>query len=108
MHQNQLISQTAAHLLSEEYLLSKIWSKKGTYINTEEDDLREVIDHAINGYKYELVMNILLEIEKGIKGVQDDESLSQELKELLDRYMVYTQFKIEISKVLGERIILKR
>ena len=108
MHQNQLISQTAVNLLTEDYPVSKMWSKKGTYINTEEDNLKEVIDHAINGYKYDLVMNILNDIEKEIKSIQNDEQQNENLKILLDKYMSFTQFKIEISKILGDRIILKR
>lgn len=103
-HENHLISKATADILSEEHQLSKMWSKKGTYINTEEDNLKETIDTAINGYKYELVMSILHEMEKELK-VKTDED---ELNLLYDKYMAYTQFKIEIAKTLGDRIILKR
>ncbi|MBI9068539.1 MAG: DNA primase [Salinivirgaceae bacterium] len=103
-HENHIISKTAADLLSDVHQISKMWSKKGTYITTEEDNLKQTIDNAINGYKHELVMNILQEIEKELK----EKTNESELKELYDKYMAYTQFKIEISKTHGHRTVLKR
>lgn len=107
-HENQLVSKAAADLLSENYKVSKLWSKKGSYIATEEDNLKQVIDNAINGYKYEMVMNYLQEIEKEIKEIQKEEQQQPKLSKLYDKYMAYTQYKIEISRTLGERIVLKR
>lgn len=103
-HENHLISKAAANLLSDTPALSKMWSKKGTYVSTEEDNLKSTIDTAINGYKYELVMNILQDIEKELQTNPTEDNL----KVLYDKYMAYTQFKIEIAKTLGDRIILKR
>lgn len=107
-HENQLVSKEAASLMADTHEVSKMWSKKGTYITTEEDNLKQVIDQAISGYKYELVMALLKEIENELKVTENNEENQEKIKEMLDRYMAYTQFKIEISKSLGERIILKR
>lgn len=107
-HENQLVSREAANLLAEVHPLSKMWSKKGTYITTEEDNLKQVIDSAISGYKYELVMAVLLEIEHDLKNLKNNEENELKIKTLLEKYMAYTQFKVEISKMLGERIVLKR
>jgi DNA primase len=107
-HENQLVSKEAANLLADVHSLSKMWNKKGTYITTEEDNLKQVIDNAISGYKYELVMAYLLDIEKELKTIENNDENEQKIKELLDKYMAYTQFKIEIAKTLGERIVLKR
>jgi DNA primase len=107
-HPNHIISTAAADLLSEGHQISKMWSKKGTYINTEEDNLKSVIDNAISGYKYELVLNILNDIEKELKELSNLPDMEEKLNELYEKYMLYTQFKIEISKSLGERIILRR
>ncbi|MDA3893080.1 MAG: DNA primase [Salinivirgaceae bacterium] len=107
-HENQLVANAAADLLAQNHQISKMWSKKGTYITTEEDDLKKVIDNAISGYKYELVLNILQEIEKELKDSSGKDLKEEDLKLLYDKYMMYTQFKIEISKSLGDRIILKR
>lgn len=107
-HDNQLVAQATANLLAEEHSISKMWSKKGTYISTEEDNLKSVIDNAISGYKYELVLNILKDIEDKLKEYSGKSVSEEELKELYDKYMLYTQFKIDISKLLGERIILKQ
>ncbi len=107
-HENQLISRSAADLLADIHQISKMWSKKGTYIATEEDNLKSTIDNAINGYKYEIVMKILKEIEDEIKQIQNQEEQKEKLEELYRKYMAYTKYKMEISKTLGERIVLKR
>ena len=107
-HENQLVAQAAVNLMAEEHSISKMWSKKGTYISTEEDNLKGVIDNAISGYKYELVLNILKDLEDKLKEYSGKSVAEEELKELYDKYMLHTQFKIDISKQLGERIILKQ
>ena len=107
-HDNQLVAQAAVNMMAEEHTLSKMWSKKGTYVSTEEDNLKSVIDNAISGYKYELVLNILNDIEIKLKELTGKQVAEEELKELYDKYMLYTQFKIDISRLLGERIILKQ
>ena len=105
-HENQLVAKVAADLMLDEHTISKMWSKKGSYISTEEDNLKRTIDNAISGYKYELVMNILKDIETKLKDLTNKQVTEDELKELYDKYMLYTQFKVDISKLLGERIIL--
>lgn len=107
-HKNELVSKAAADLLTEGFPISKMWSKKGTYIATEEDNLKHVIDSAISGYKYELVLTILQGIETELKSVDLPENQEELLAPLYDKYLAYTQFKISIAKMLGERIILKR
>jgi hypothetical protein len=107
-HENQLISKIAANLLAENHQISKMWSKKGTYISTEEDNLKDVIDNAISGYKYELVINILQDIEQELKTLSAEPDKEDDINNLYEKYMLYTQFKIDISKTLGERIILNR
>ncbi len=107
-HENQLISRSAADLLADIHQISKMWSKKGTHIATEEDNLKGTIDNALNGYKYEIVMNILKEIEDDIKNIQKQDEQQEKLDELYRKYMAYTQYKMNIAKTLGERIVLKR
>lgn len=106
-HYNELVSEKAADLLSNSYTLSKIWEKKGTYLLREEDNLKQIIDQAINGYKLEQVMSLLREINVAIKSIQNDENQENKLEELYNKHSIYNQFKKEISKILGERIILK-
>ena len=106
-HENQLISKAAADLISEGHQISKMWSKKGSFISTEKDNLKKVIDNAISGYKYELVLKILNDIEADLKSLSGKDDQEEKIKDLHEKYMIYTQFKIDISKSLGERIILK-
>ncbi len=107
-HENPIISKEATNLLAEEYVVSKLWGKKGTYITTEADNLKQVIDRAISGYKYELVMAILQTIEHELKSSENEKDKEEELAALHQKYMDYTHYKIAISKLLGERIVLKR
>jgi uncharacterized protein YktB (UPF0637 family) len=81
---------------------------QGSYISTEEDNLKEVIDRAINGYKAELVMQILKETEEEIKKVQNQENAEEHLQQLFAKYSAYTEFKKEIARILGNRILLGR
>jgi len=107
-HENTIISKEASGLLAQEYLVSKLWSKKGTYISTEADNLKHVIDSAISGYKYELVMAILQNLENELKTIENQNDKEAELAALHEKYMDYTHYKMAISKLLGERIVLKR
>lgn len=106
-HQNHLVSEKVADILSNSHILSKIWKQKGSYINTEEDNLKQVIDQTINGYKYEQVMDILSKIRQEIKNIQNNENQENKLDELYNKHIIYSQYKKQISKILGERIILK-
>lgn len=107
-HENSVISKKASDVLAEEFKVSKLWSKKGTYISTEEDQLKPMIDNAINSYKYELVMSILKKLEEEIKETESVDANNEKLSVLHESYMAYTQYKMAISKILGERIVLKR
>lgn len=106
-HHNELVSEKAADLLSNNYTLSKIWEKKGNYILQEEDNLKQIIDKAINGYKYEQVMSLLQEIKEAIESIQNNENQEDRMEDLYNKHKIYNQFKKEISKILGERIILR-
>jgi DNA primase len=102
-HTNQLVSKCAADLLTEGPAISVMWSKKGTYIPTEEDLLKWTIDSIIRSYKYELVLLIIDKITQEFKTVD-----SLENKELYDKYNDYNEYKKEISLLLGGRVIVKR
>ncbi len=108
LNMNTKISSLAASLLTETQTVSKMWGRKGSYISTEEDNLKEVIDRAINGYKAELVMQILKETEEEIKKVQNQENAEEHLQQLFAKYSAYTEFKKEIARILGNRILLGR
>jgi len=108
-HQNQIVAKIVSNLMAEQHHLSeKLWTKGDGFIRYEKDDLLKVIDNAINGYKYEMVMEILKNIGEKIKQISPSDSDAEEkLTELLNEHIAYTEFKKEISKILGDRIILK-
>lgn len=107
-HENIVVSQTAADILATSHNISKMWGRKGSYINTEEDNLKDIIDNAINGYKYETIMVYLKDIEDEMKNLSQLPDNETRFNQLYEKYMAYTQFKIEIAKALGERTVLKR
>jgi DNA primase len=108
LNENAKVSSVAASLLSDTQLVSKMWGRKGSYISTEEDNLKEVIDRAINGYKAELVLQILKETEEEIKKLQDQDNAEEQMQQLFAKYTAYTGYKKEIAKILGNRILLGR
>ncbi len=105
-HENPDVVSVTADLLahSEKHKLSRLWTMEGAVIKAEEDRLKEIIDNTIGNYKYAIVMDHLLQIETQMQA----ESSTEKVQELFEKYAMYTKFKREISKSLGERIILKR
>ncbi len=107
-HENPLISKTTADLLSEKHTLSRIHSQNGSQTPAEERNLKEVIDQAISGYKYNIVMDILHNIEAEMKRLENRGAADEELSLTFEKFILYTQMKREIAKSLGNRIVLKR
>ena len=69
--------------------------------------LYEVIT-AISGYKYNIVMDILHNIEAEMKRLENRGAADEELSLTFEKFILYTQMKREIAKSLGNRIVLKR
>ncbi len=106
-HHNYLVSQTAADLLSDKHFLSKIWTRQGSYINEEADNLKAIIDKTINAYKYEEIIEMLKKVRQEMKEIQNNEEQAEQIEFLCNQNILYNQYKKEIAKILGERIILK-
>jgi len=106
-HNNQKLANKVIKILTDNYVVSKMWSKKGNHILQEENIVKEIIDNAISGYKYELVLEKLKDIEKQLKEYDNKSIEEEKMKDLLDEYMRYTEYKMDISNRLGNRIVLK-
>jgi DNA primase len=107
-HNDQNIANAVANLLADRHMISKMWNKNGNYISKEENNVKNIIDNAVLSYKYEMVLDKLKGIEKQLKEYDDKSVSEEEMKPLLDEYMLYTKYKMEISNQLGNRIVLKQ
>ena len=94
------ISQFAVSLLVPKTEMSKIWDKRNRYIPPEEKNMQEVIDHALNGYKYELVQQKLADIYKSIKELQGNPDNDLKILELMSECTVYSKYNKRLSEYL--------
>jgi hypothetical protein len=103
-HADPDISSISANLLAEPYELSSIWRKKNTYVETETDKIKEIVEDAVLKFKRD---KISLLREKIIQQIGEASKAG-------DRDLVYTLQKkdaqlasaiLSISKNLGNRII---
>jgi len=104
-HRDPEISLLAADLISEPYELSKYHSRYQN-IEKDQDKLSELIPHVLVDLKNAIIQHQTHQIEEGLKNAQreknDDEiiRLSRSLMEILE-------IKKDISKNLGERIVVR-
>ena len=104
-HQDQTISDMVADLLSPVPEISKIWSKHESYIETEEMKLKEVIPEILIAFKNKKIMITIKKIQEALKIAQEQQNV-EEIENLQTRYILLNNLKKELSKNLGERIIL--
>ena len=99
-HQDIDISLIAADMLSSSYDLSRIWKRKDTFIETEEDILKELVPSTLLAYKSYLVRQELKETEEKLREAGNEESLL-----LQQRYIILKNTNIQLARQLGNRIV---
>ncbi|MBI4648432.1 MAG: DNA primase [Bacteroidia bacterium] len=104
-HPDKEINSMAADLVTTKYKLSKIHSKAGVFVETEDMKLRELVPKAIYEYKSKLIFNKLKDIELMMKQAQQNKNY-EEFEEYLQQFVAITQVKLLLSKNLGDRTIL--
>ncbi len=104
-HQDQAISDMVADLLSPDPEISKIWSKHESYIETEEMKLKEIIPEILIAFKNKKIMITMKKIQEELMIAQEQQNV-EEIENLQTRYILLNNLKKELSKNLGERIIL--
>ncbi len=105
MHQDPEISSVSADMLSESYELSKIWSSKKSHVETEDMVLMELVPETVLKFKSDKIQIMIREVKEEIAKAQkekDDDLLNESLK----KYSLLNTMLGEISKNLGNRIIL--
>jgi DNA primase len=103
-HTDPDISRISAGLLAEPYELSSIWRKKQTYVETEIDKIKEIVEDAVLKFKRDKLSLMREKIMQDLK--EATKSGDQELILLLQKKdTVLANAILRISKDLGNRII---
>jgi DNA primase len=104
-HEDPEISSLSAELLADSHELSKIWKVKQTYVETEDMKLRDLVGDTVLKFKSDKIMKIRKEImtqlEEAVKA-----SDSEKILQLQKRYTNLSVALKEISRKLGDRILL--
>jgi DNA primase len=103
-HADPDISRISAELLAENYVLSDIWRKKQTYVETESDKIKEIVEDAVLKFKRDKISlmreKILHQMGEAIKAGDSELVYSLQKKDT-----VLAGAVLRISKDLGNRII---
>lgn len=104
-HPDPEISGVSVDMLADSYELSRIWSEKLSYVESEERMLKEVIPETIIKFKSDKIKEMRAELHAGIvaaaaAGDMDEVSRLQKQVSMLNRALK------EISGKLGGRIVL--
>lgn len=103
-HTNSKIVQLAADIMSEPHQLSGMWTRKDSYIESEEMKLKELVPKIVNEYKGKKVKLLIEEVGQEMQKAQESGDLER-LMELMKQKMVLDQIKNAISKELGNRTV---
>lgn len=95
-HHNPLVSSLVADLLANEYILSVLWKKKESFVESEKDKLNELVPETVMALKLYRSRVILNELKKKL-----DQNLSDE--ELLHTMQVWKNLT-EMNKILSEKL----
>jgi DNA primase len=106
-HENPSISQLAVDLLSSPYSLSKVHSRKGATVETEDMLLKKNVPKALIEYKRKILEVAQREKEEQIREVQQvDHDDLEAVNPLMQQYITITSLINTISKERGW-VILK-
>ncbi len=105
-HQDNSISQFAVDILSPKYKVSKRWKRTGNFVETEEDKYAQVVKEAVLAFKNFKVQKLLEQVQDDLVNAQENQNL-EEIERLYQQFISLSQLKLEISKNLGQRTILK-
>jgi DNA primase len=104
-HPDPAVSRLAADLLSEPHTLSKIYSQKQTFVETEEMKLKDVVPDVILVFKGGKIKERVRDIQAQIKKAQDNSDIDKAM-ELIRKKMALSSALTAISQKLGDRITL--
>ncbi len=104
-HPDDIISRLVIDLFSNPHQLSKIWHRNETFIETEDMKLKLLVPECVLAFKSKKVQLLLKETETLLLNAQRMNNI-EEMNILQQKYITLTNFKKEVSKNLGNRIII--
>jgi DNA primase len=105
MHTDDSISRAVIDLITSAYDLSKIWRRHENYFETEEMRLREIVPEAVLAFKNAKVLKLIKETETDLRHAQEQNNHDR-IKSLQVKFIVLNNLKKNLSKGLGDRIIV--
>ncbi|HVN58495.1 MAG TPA: DNA primase [Bacteroidales bacterium] len=103
-HADPDISRISAGLLAEPYELSSIWRKKQTYVETESDKIKEIVEDAVLKFKRDKLSLMRDKIKPQLDAASKSGDIEL-VKTLMKKDAVLANAILRISKNLGNRII---
>jgi len=104
-HPNGKISQLTADLVTEKYTLSKVHSKIKK-VETDIDRLIELVPRVIFEFKNSLILDLIRQKLTELKAASDARNNTR-VDEIMHEMATLEGVKRQLSKTLGERIIIK-
>ncbi|MDA3824259.1 MAG: DNA primase [Bacteroidales bacterium] len=105
-HDNKEIQDLAVDIVTSKYELSKVWKRKDSYIELPGENLGVEVPKALLLYKLKVVDVALEELRKQVEE-EEKKKNTDRVMELMAHLRDLELAKNEISKVIGERIILR-
>jgi len=100
-HEDPNVSQLAVDLLSSPYSLSKVHSRKGASVETEDMLLKKNVPKALVEYKRKILEIAQREKEEQIRKVQEKDQTIEAVSPLMQQYITLTSLIKTISKGQG-------
>jgi len=104
-HEDPQISSLSADLLADSHELSKIWTEKHTFVETEEMKLKLIVGDTVLKFKSDKIKKIRKEIMDQLKEAVEANETERVLS-LQKRYAALSVALGAISRKLGNRILL--
>jgi DNA primase len=104
-HSNGQISMLTADLISEKYTLSRIHSKLKK-IDSDAERLLELVPRVVYEFKNSLILDIIKQKLLELKTANDGKN-NLLIDQIMQEMQQLDQVKKQLSKTLGERIIIK-
>ncbi|MCF8224940.1 MAG: DNA primase [Bacteroidales bacterium] len=105
-HDSKEIQDLAVDIVTSKYELSKVWKRKDSYIELPGENLAVEVPKALLLYKLKVIDMALEGLRRQI-GEYEKEKDDRKVMELMAHLRDVETAKNEISKVIGERIILR-
>lgn len=100
-HHNPQVSSLVADILAQEYILSELWKKKESFVETEKDKLNELVPETVLALKLYRIRIILTDLRKKL----EQELSEEELHETMQLWKNLTEMNKILSEKLGGRTV---